>query len=856
MKIILFESTATSFATLGIGALPDATRCEVVEARNGEFELEMDYPETGMRFNELANERLIVCKSNPYSKPQAFRIYKITKPIGGIATIYARHISYMLSYIPVSPFTANSCAGALKLLKERSAIKNPFTFWTDKTTQGKMAVTIPKSVRELLGGEQGSVLDSFGTGEYEFDNFNVKLYLHRGENNGVTLRYGKNITDLKQEENCENVVTGIYPYWYNEDQGIREVDGRVVYADGNFPYDKIRTVDFSSEWQEKPTSEQLLARARKYIKDNNIGIPKVSISVSFIDLTDDPEIKSLERVRLCDTLTIIFPKLGVKATNVEVIKTNYNVLTDRYNSIEVGDPKTTLADTIAKQDAAIKKKPDKSFMEEAVNYATSLITGNLGGYVKIWNPETGKPNNPSEILVMDKPYARLSDAQAEGAGASEVATNVWRWNKQGLGHSKTGYDGNYELAMTFDDGFIADYIKAGIIHSIAMQCGEFDPITQTYAFDVTPEGHVTAHSLNVVGGAITGSEYNSMHTPEATDTFTGNGSIKTFTLSQTPDTVWAVVVNGETLKSNEWSRTGNKLTLNTAPPNGASIAIRYTYNEASSQRMRLDEGHLEFYHGAYRLQSDGAYSGDTKVGSLENYSDTGVALVAEKGMKSALASVNDGGAVIEGLYVKNGQIYVRADNGTDKQGADVTNGMIFNVDNGIVTGATSDISADASTLAAGSSATADVSISGAGAISFSFGIPKGDKGDKGDTGTKGATGATGPQGPKGDKGDKGDTGTKGATGATGPQGPQGPKGETGPQGPQGPKGATGPQGPKGDTGSFVGGASFTSGLPIVTSVARESGTSKRLVIKTRSVRFVNGGATQFGSEVTTYANLT
>lgn len=885
MDIRLFDSKETEFSSLGIGALSDAVSAIVTEERNGLYELEMDYPDTGIRFSDLAAERILTCKPNPYSEKQAFRIYKITKPINGISTIYARHISYMLSYIPVSPFTVDSCGAALSALKSHSVVNNPFEFWTDKETTGQMIVSKPKSIRSLLGGQENSILDNYGSGEYEFDNFTVKLYKHRGESRGVTLRYGKNIIDIRQEENCENLETGIYPYWYSEDQGLREVDGRVIHADGVFPYEKIKTVDFTSEWQAMPTSKELEDRARRYMRDNKIGVPKVSIKVSFTDLSDDSEIKSLESVRLCDTLTVIFPKLGVKAENVEVVKTTYNVLTDKYESVEVGEPRTTLADTIADQSKTIAKKPDSSWMEDTVNYASKLITGNLGGYVKIWDPVTGKPNNPSEILVMNKPYARLSDAQAEGAGADQVATNVWRWNKNGLGHSKTGYTGDYELAMTFDDGFIADYIKAGIIHSIAMQCGDFDPITQTYAFDVTPDGHVTAHSLNVVGGAITGSEYNSMNTPESTDTFTGNGSTRSFNLKYAPDTVWTVVVSGRALKSNEWSRSGNVLTLNSVPANGETIAVRYTYNEASSQRMRLDEGNLEFYHGKYRLQSDGTYTGDSKIGSLKNYSDSGVALVAENNMKAALASVQPDGSVVEGMYVKNGKIYVV--DGTAMEGV-TGHGDVFSTHKGIVTEigkrsyANLTVSVDSEWKAkpAATVSEAQDSTSDAPKINFDF---KGIRG-KGvlevrqtasSTASEGANtydligddgqsfgsitvynGAQGPQGPQGLKGDqgergsqglKGDKGDKGATGPQGPQGPQGVKGnqgERGPAGPKGDKGDKGDRGPQGPEGPNISGAITTqSSFTIVTGVTQSSNGS--INVRTARVSFKKGCLTSW-----------
>ena len=100
--IRLFESTATTFQSNGLGGLSDASKCEVVEERNGSFELEMEYHISGRRYSDLKLRRIIVAKPNPYSDPQPFRIYSISKPINGLVTIKAEHISYDMSGYPVS----------------------------------------------------------------------------------------------------------------------------------------------------------------------------------------------------------------------------------------------------------------------------------------------------------------------------------------------------------------------------------------------------------------------------------------------------------------------------------------------------------------------------------------------------------------------------------------------------------------------------------------------------------------------------------------------------------------------------------------------------------------------------------
>lgn len=195
---ILFPSTATEFKTQGLGALSDAISCIVTEERNGEYELEMEYPLDGIHFAELTDRCIITAIPSPYRIPQPFRIYQITKPLNGVCTIYAQHISYDLSGVPLNPFTADNALEAMVGLESNAEGDSPFKFRTDKSTVAKFMVTVPSAARSVLGGQTGSILDVYG-GEYEWDGFTVKLQNTRGQDNGVIIRYGKNLTNLEQE---------------------------------------------------------------------------------------------------------------------------------------------------------------------------------------------------------------------------------------------------------------------------------------------------------------------------------------------------------------------------------------------------------------------------------------------------------------------------------------------------------------------------------------------------------------------------------------------------------------------------------------------------------------------------------
>lgn len=456
--ILLYPSTETEFQNNGLGALPDAISCTVTEERNGMYELEMQYPVSGSHYGEIVNRAILFCKPDPYRDPQPFRIYRILKPISGRVTVYAQHISYDLSGVTVSPFSAGSCAGALDGLKANAVPADmPFSFWTDKSISGNFSVETPSSLRSLLGGTEGSILDVYG-GEYEFDRWTVKLWNRRGKDSGVTIRYGKNLTDLQQDENISNVATGIYPYWKGSDGTLVEVPGKVVNAPGTYDFTRIIPVDFTTDFQEQPTSEQLQERAETYVESNNIGVPTVSLSVSFQPLEQTEEYKDialLERVNLCDTVTVEYPALGVSAT-AKCVKTVYDVLKGRYTSVELGEARTNIADTVAGQQQQIEKLPESSAFQEAISNATGWITGNRGGYVVI--RDSNGDRQPDEILIMDTPDIR-------------TAQKVWRWNNGGLGYSSTGYNGSYTTAITQDGAIVASFMTAGILNGNIIKTG-------------------------------------------------------------------------------------------------------------------------------------------------------------------------------------------------------------------------------------------------------------------------------------------------------------------------------------------------------------------------------------------------
>lgn len=459
----LYAPGTTSFVTNGKGRLSDAISCYVEEKRNGSYELEMVYPVEGIHFSDITHSCIITAKPADGKDTQPFRIYRISSPIDGKVTINAEHISYQLTHIPVNPITTEqtSCAQALQALKTNAAEPCPFTFWTDKTSQGSFYVKEPKSIRAKLGGTEGSILDAFGGGEYEWDGYTVKLYQHRGADNGVTLRYGKNITDIEQELNIANTITGIYPYWKGQDgtggETVVILPEKVIHHANaaNFPYQRTIELDCSEKFQTQPTVAQLRAFATQYMSDTGIGVPKVSLNVSFVALWQTEEYKliaPLERVNLCDTVTVIFEKLGISAT-AKVVRTRFDVLKDRYEEIELGDARTSLAQAIkaeAENFAQAAAKSGQSWLKAKLLEIENLISSATDGNIVFDYDADG---NRTQILAMD-----TQDLQ--------TAQKVLVINYAGIGGYSGGYgSNNFHLGITTDGKVVAESIDTGTLHA-------------------------------------------------------------------------------------------------------------------------------------------------------------------------------------------------------------------------------------------------------------------------------------------------------------------------------------------------------------------------------------------------------
>ena len=480
---ILFRPGTTSFTTNGEGRLTNCRRCEVAEERNGQYECLFEYPKTGPLFGKITQGSIIFATHDNGGVPQPFVVYSRSAPLEGFVTFRASHISYQLSNVIVAPFMASSCAAAIAGIKTNSITTNPFTFWTDKSVNGSFAVNIPKSARAILGGSSGSLLDTFGKGEYEFDVYTVKLYTNRGADRGVSIRYGKNLAKLNQEISSANSYNAVVPYWVGADEivsldhvvysghplpGVEEYSELVTDAGDNIQTDasddilvgvgyKTVALDLSEYFDEAPTQAQLEAKAISLMEKNEPYEIKENIKLDFVQMWQTEEYKNyenLQKVYLCDTVHIFYEPLGITAT-AKCIKTVYDTLKERYISIELGEPRTTLTETVQSMiNTSTQALPSKDMMAAAIDHATELISGGFGGYIKYHYLSDG---TPSEMLIMDSPD-------------EATATNIIRLNQNGLGFSTDG-GATYANAWTIDGHLNASFITTGTLIASLIKTG-------------------------------------------------------------------------------------------------------------------------------------------------------------------------------------------------------------------------------------------------------------------------------------------------------------------------------------------------------------------------------------------------
>lgn len=353
---ILYESTETEFTSNGLGRLRDCISCKVTEERNGIYECEFEYPVTGAHYDEITPGRIIAVEHDDSGDVQPFDIYYYSKPIDGITTFRATHISYRLNGVVfenAAQVSSNDLTTLLRILKNQSIPTNSFTYATDIVSSGTPSCFKfdgsgnPLVVKQVLGGMEGSILDTFG-GEYLLDKFKVSLLEARGITRDIRVRYGANMTEFNDELDASEAYNACVPFWRKDDSYII---GDMVQADLPSYDGHIHCVpmDLSEEFEEGFVNKEILElRAKNIMKQKQTYLPTQNIKVEFINLSESDEyqqFENLQKCQLCDSIKVVFPSYGMEGI-FKIVKVVWDVLMERYTEMELGNLSISLAEAL------------------------------------------------------------------------------------------------------------------------------------------------------------------------------------------------------------------------------------------------------------------------------------------------------------------------------------------------------------------------------------------------------------------------------------------------------------------------------------------------------------------------------
>lgn len=344
---ILYEKDETAFVSNGLGRLRDCISCKCVEERNSIYEVDFEYPITGANYDLIKVGRIIGVTHDDRGDIEPFDIVSFSRPINGVVTFHCTHISYRQSYLTVNGSNINSLADAFTMLSNAQP-SNPFTYQTDKDSTGYLASAdgVPKTVRSILGGVEGSILDAYG-GEYEWDKWAVILHQNRGQQRDFSIRYGVNMLDYNEDFDSAGTYSSCIPYWTDgattivgdrQESGSATITGR----------GECVPLDVSDKFESKPTKVQVEAMGLTVMNSRQPFLPAQTIHVEFVrlqDMGEFAEYQNLLTCRLCDTIKVVFPYYDTYGY-FKIVKTTWDVLMDRFESMELGDLSVTLSEAL------------------------------------------------------------------------------------------------------------------------------------------------------------------------------------------------------------------------------------------------------------------------------------------------------------------------------------------------------------------------------------------------------------------------------------------------------------------------------------------------------------------------------
>ena len=492
---IIFEKGTRDFSTLGLGLLSDAIQATTTEELNGQFIFEMDYPVSGNNADLIKENRIIVVNSGNILKRQGFIIRQIVRKIDLTMTVYAEHVSYATLDVALAPIgtISGDAKTALENWKRMLVPGVDFTVDSDILTTNSTSIGAPEfeTARQGLGGHAGSILDVWG-GEYQFDNWHIRLLKQRGKSANAIIAYGRNLISFEQDTNIADTYTSVYPY-YQENSGDdgnkthflpeRTVDSEFV---GKYPNPKVLMLDLSNKFKDVADYSETKLRnyALSYIQSNNIGVPKVNMKISTVDLSRATGGFS-EDIDLGDTVNVYFEKLGI-TTSAKVIKAVWNVLSDDYDKFEIGARRASLTESISELATTADENANKALNQALV----ALQSADGKTTIYYLNSSDPWPTNPKEN---DTAFAKDGENSIMYRYMFNNDTGMFSWVKildsMSADQIKQRVSDALESGKAYSDKLVADNVAQVNTVLSDVQAKQADLTAQQAELDTKAKGY-------------------------------------------------------------------------------------------------------------------------------------------------------------------------------------------------------------------------------------------------------------------------------------------------------------------------------------------------------------------------------
>lgn len=499
---VLYTAGKSAEEITPMGALTDAISCSTTEERNGVYETTLVYPSSGELAEEIRPERIVYVKTNDTDDPQPMRIVTVTKEQDNTMTIYAQHVSYQLNGVVVLPFSASGIQDALTKL---AAYAPEFTFSSSNDSTAPFTVSVPTSLRSLLGGTEGSLLDVYG-GEYHFDGWNITFDRARGADRGALIAYGKNLTDLSAENDLSDAVTGVLPYYQDQEGNLTTLDAPIT-MEHSLSYERITPLDCSSEIEVEEGASQgaireaLTAYGEAWLKNQTAAaVDSVTLSFESLYQAGEDATKALEIIALCDPVTIWDKRYSLKLT-AKCITAEYDGLGEKYTSLEIGQTKSSFSSTLQSQVQGVSdtvntiEKEYPSRWEQAIAEVAGKITGQTDSHIMLYPMENPQMIIAAEDTDLSRPGVGALVINAAGIVTTEdIAAALSAWDRG---------ENPFTGAMSIDGYLVERVMKAIQIEGKQIIAGIIQNTSGTVRIDLDSGDAYVPRLLGRVGDSDT-----------------------------------------------------------------------------------------------------------------------------------------------------------------------------------------------------------------------------------------------------------------------------------------------------------------------------------------------------------------